>query len=169
MFDYDDSLNLAFDAKIAGKSLVAAKHELLTKTGDFLFLAHSDRELALRMQMVEEDIEKVAYRKLSNISDSKAKLVRTVFDEWKLRHASCEMCKTANLDGVYDGPVPSGNKMEPTRYVSGRQPERMDHETGKGMWFSHIICTTDSTGFNYVKKEPCSGEGCEHCAEVALK
>lgn len=97
MFDYDDSINLAFDAKIAGKSLVAAKHELLTKTGDFLFLAHSDRELALRMQMVEEDIEKVAYRKLSSISDSKAKLVRAVFDEWELRHASCEMCKVANL------------------------------------------------------------------------
>ena len=101
MFDYDDSINLAFDAKIAGKSLVAAKHELLTKTGDFLFLAHSDRELALRMQMVEEDIEKVAYRKLSSISDSKAKLVRAVFDEWELRHASCEMCKTAH-SGVKD-------------------------------------------------------------------
>jgi hypothetical protein len=101
MFDYDDSINLAFDAKIAGKNLVAAKHELLTKTGDFLFLAHSDRELALRMQMVEEDIEKVAYRKLSSISDSKAKLVRAVFDEWELRHASCEMCKVAH-SGVKD-------------------------------------------------------------------
>jgi hypothetical protein len=94
MFDYDDSINLAFDAKIAGKSLVAAKHELLTKTGDFLFLAHSDRELAQRMQMVEEDIEKVAYRKLANISDSKAKLVRTIHEEWQIRHASCEMCNT---------------------------------------------------------------------------
>jgi hypothetical protein len=95
MFDYDDSVNLAFDAKIAGKKLVTAKHELLTKTGEFLFLAHSERELALRMQMVEEDIEKVAYRKLSNVSDSKAKLARAVFDEWALRHASCTMCKTA--------------------------------------------------------------------------
>jgi hypothetical protein len=95
MFDYDDSINLAFDAKIAGKKLVTAKHELLTKTGEFLFLAHSDRELALRMQMVEEDIEKVAHRKLSNVSDSKAKLVRAIFDEWQLRHASCSMCKTA--------------------------------------------------------------------------
>ena len=95
MFDYDDSINLAFDAKIAGKKLVTAKHELFTKTGEFLFLAHSDRELALRMQMVEEDIEKVAHRKLSNVSDSKAKLVRAIFDEWQLRHASCSMCKTA--------------------------------------------------------------------------
>ena len=95
MFDYDDSINLAFDAKIAGKKLVTAKHELLTKTGEFLFLAHSERELALRMQMVEEDLEKVAYRKLSNVSDSKAKLARAIFDEWQLRHASCSMCKTA--------------------------------------------------------------------------
>ena len=95
MFDYDDSINLAFDAKIAGKKLVTAKHELLTKTGEFLFLAHSDRELASRMQMVEEDIEKVAHRKLANVSDSKAKLVRAIFDEWSIRHASCETCKTA--------------------------------------------------------------------------
>jgi len=95
MFDFDDSVNMAFDAKFAGKSLVAAKHELLTKTGDFFFLAHSDRELAQRMRMVEEDIEKVAYHKLANVSDSKAKLVRAVYDEWQLRHASCQMCKVA--------------------------------------------------------------------------
>ena len=97
MFDYDDSINLAFDAKIAGKSLVAAKHELLSNTGDFFFLAHSDKELALRMQMVENDIEKIAHRKLANVSDSKAKLVRAVFDEWQLRHASCQFCKTDNV------------------------------------------------------------------------
>jgi len=48
------------------------------------------------MQMIEEDIEKVAYRKLSSISDSKAKLVRAIFDEWELRHASCDMCKVAH-------------------------------------------------------------------------
>jgi len=92
MFDYDDTVNLAFDAKIAGKNLVIAKHELLTKTGDFLFLAHSDRELALRMGMVEEDIEKAAHRKMANISDSKAKLVRAVYEEWQLRHAKCTTC-----------------------------------------------------------------------------
>lgn len=95
MFDYDDSVNMAFDAKIAGKNLVTAKHELLTKTGDFLFMAHSDRELAFRMQMVEEDIERTAHRRLANVSDSKAKLVRAVFDEWSLRHASCQFCKVA--------------------------------------------------------------------------
>jgi len=98
MFDYDDTVNLAFDAKIAGKKLVAAKHELLTKTGEFLFLAHTDKELAQRMQMVETDIEKVAHRKLANVSDSKAKLVRAIYDEWSIRHANCDFCNgTDNL------------------------------------------------------------------------
>jgi len=101
MFDYDDSVNLAFDAKIAGKNLVTAKHELLTKTGDFLFLAHSERELALRMQMVEEDIERISYRKLSTVSDSKAKLVRAIFDEWTIRHAHCQHCASVANDGGY--------------------------------------------------------------------
>jgi len=110
MFDYDDSINLSFDAKIAGKSLVAAKHEVLTKTGDFLFLAHSERELAQRMQMVEEDIEKTAYRKLANLSDSKAKLVRVLHEEWQLRHANCEMCKVALQMPASGGaaPAPTG-------------------------------------------------------------
>ena len=96
MFDYDDSVNLAFDAKVAGKKVVTAKHELLSKTGEFFFMAHSERELAQRMQMVEEDIEKVAYHKMANVSDSKAKLVRAVLDEWSLRHASCELCKVSS-------------------------------------------------------------------------
>ena len=98
MFDYDDTVNLAFDAKIAGKNLVTAKHELLTKTGEFLFLAHTDKELALRMQMVEADIEKVAHRKLANVSDSKAKLVRAIYDEWQIRHARCEFCSSWSND-----------------------------------------------------------------------
>jgi hypothetical protein len=96
MFDYDDSLNLAYNAKVAGKAMIAAKYEVLSKTGDFLFLAHSEKELALRCQMVERDIEQAAYGRLAAVSDSKAKLVRAIFDEWTLRHASCTMCKTAS-------------------------------------------------------------------------
>jgi hypothetical protein len=95
MFDYDDSVNLAYKAKQAGKNLVTAKHELLERTGEFLFMAHSDREFALRCQMVEQDIEGIAFRRLASLSDSKAKLVHAAYDEWKLRHASCEMCKIA--------------------------------------------------------------------------
>jgi len=98
MFDYDDSINLAFDAKTAGKALVQAKHDLLTRTGEFLFLAHSDREFAYRCQMIENDIENVAVRKMSSVSDSKAKLVRALYEEWSLRHAHCVDCKTANAD-----------------------------------------------------------------------
>ena len=93
MFDYDDSVNLAYNAKQAGKSLVAAKHELLNRTGEFLFMAHSDREFALRCQMVEQDIEGIAFRRLASLSDSKAKLVHAAYNEWQLRHANCEMCK----------------------------------------------------------------------------
>lgn len=95
MFDYDDSVNLAYNAKQAGKNLVTAKHELLERTGEFLFLAHSDREFALRCQMVEQDIEGIAFRRLASLSDSKAKLVHAAYNEWQLRHANCEMCKTA--------------------------------------------------------------------------
>jgi len=105
MFDYDDSVNLAYNAKTAGKNLIAAKHELFNKTGEFLFLAHSDREFAMRCQMIEQDIEGVAYRRLASLSDSKAKLVRAAFDEWTLRHAKCTMCKTSSdrLNG--NGPI----------------------------------------------------------------
>ena len=102
MFDYDDSINAAFNAKTAGKNLVTAKHEVLGKTGEFLFLAHTDREFALRCQMVEREIESAAVRKMANVSDSKAKLVRALHEEWKLRHANCKMCKTARFDGGQD-------------------------------------------------------------------
>ena len=121
MFDYDDSVNLAYNAKMAGKNMIAAKHELINKTGDFLFLAHSDRELALRCQMVEKDIENIAFRRLASISDSKAKLVRSVYDEWQLRHASCEMCKEAA------GSFSWGNR--------GAEAEWQSDRTGRGFSF----------------------------------
>lgn len=125
MFDYDDSVNLAFDAKVAGKKVVTAKHELLSKTGEFFFMAHSERELAQRMQMVEEDIEKVAYHKMANVSDSKAKLVRAVLDEWSLRHASCTMCKTAaNAGGNCEGPDGKGGCGNYTTHISVMRPTR---------------------------------------------
>ena len=96
VFDFDDAINAAYNAKTAGKNLVTAKHEVLTKAGDFLFLAHSDKEFALRCQMMEADIESAAKRKMASVSDSKFKLVRALHEEWKIRHASCSMCKTAS-------------------------------------------------------------------------
>jgi len=98
VFDYDDSLNAAYQAKTAGKNLVTAKHEVLTKTGEFLFLAHTDKEFALRCQMVESDIESAARRKMATVSDSKFKLVRALHEEWKIRHANCTSCKVASTD-----------------------------------------------------------------------
>ena len=105
MFDYDDSVNLVFEAKTAGKNIITAKHELLTQTGEFLFLAHSDKEFALRCQMIEEDIERVARRRMATVSDSKAKLVRALHEEWKIRHANCETCfvTASKADKDYDG------------------------------------------------------------------
>lgn len=92
IFDFDDALNAAYTAKTAGKNLVTAKHEVLTKTGEFLFLAHTDKEFALRCQMVEVDIESAARRKMASVSDSKFKLVRALHEEWKIRHANCTTC-----------------------------------------------------------------------------
>jgi hypothetical protein len=92
VFDFDDSINTVYNAKTAGKNLVTAKHEVLTKAGDFLFLAHSDREFALRCQMMEADIESAARRKMATVSDSKFKLVRALHEEWKIRHANCTQC-----------------------------------------------------------------------------
>jgi len=92
VFDFDDSINTIYNAKTAGKNLVTAKHEVLTKAGEFLFLAHTDKEFALRCQMMEADIESAARRKMASVSDSKFKLVRALHEEWKIRHANCGMC-----------------------------------------------------------------------------
>jgi len=92
VFDFDDSINTIYNAKTAGKNLVTAKHEVLTKAGEFLFLAHTDKEFALRCQMMEADIESAARRKMASVSDSKFKLVRALHEEWKIRHANCDMC-----------------------------------------------------------------------------
>ena len=143
MFDYDDTVNLAFDAKIAGKKLVTAKHELLTKTGDFLFLAHSDKELAQRMQMVEEDIEKVAYRKLANVSDSKAKLVRAIYDEWSIRHANCDFCKEAknvSNDGGGRGKAPAMQSMM-TAVPGAKDPGIVKDVTDTAKDVAHAVGT----------------------------
>lgn len=153
MFDYDDDVNIVFDAKIAGKNLVAAKHELLTKTGDFLFMAHSERELAYRMQMVEEDIEKTAYRKLSSVSDSKAKLVRAVLEEWQIRHASCQFCKTANMDGVYR----SGPEDMPNRPRSNQPERHPDHEDYEASHCS--ACSRRGAPNRQSECDECAGTG----------
>ena len=90
LFDFDNSQDLVFAAKTAGKQIISAKHEALTKLGAFLFLAHSDNEFALRCQMFDNDITAIANRRLATVSDSKGKLVRALHAEWTMRHANCK-------------------------------------------------------------------------------
>ena len=90
LFDFDNSQDLVFQAKTAGKQIISAKHEALTKLGAFLFLAHSDNEFALRCQMFDNDITAIANRRLATVSDSKGKLVRALHAEWTIRHATCK-------------------------------------------------------------------------------
>jgi hypothetical protein len=98
MFDFDDSHQLAFQAKTAGKALIAAKYDVLKNTGDFLFNAHSDGEFAQRCEMIDDQLSNVAYNKLATLSDSKTKLAKALHTEWALRHAKCKFCKTAEYD-----------------------------------------------------------------------
>jgi hypothetical protein len=152
MFDYDDSINLAYNAKVAGKNLVAAKHDLLSKTGDFLFLAHSDREFAYRCQFVEEDIEKIAFRRLASVSDSKAKLVRAAYDEWQIRHANCDICKTAAPLDYQDPEVSTvldvfkgiiSPEAKPGRSLSSGNCDVCGAPVGKGLKGSPAYISTD--------------------------
>lgn len=105
LFDFDSTQDLVFNAKTAGKAVISAKHEVLSKAGDFIFLAHTDKEFALRCQMVDDTINSAARRKLASVSDNKGKLVRAIYDEWQLRHASCQICKPAtSTDRVTSAP-----------------------------------------------------------------
>lgn len=98
LFDYDDSQQVAFQAKTAGKSLIAAKYDVIKATGDFLFNAHTDGEFAQRCEMIDDNLNKIAYNKLASLSDSKMKLVKALHTEWSLRHAKCGMCRVASDD-----------------------------------------------------------------------
>jgi len=103
MFDFDDSQEIVFQAKTAGKSLIAAKYDALQVTGDFLFNAHTDGEFAQRCEMVDEQLSNIAYTKLANLSDSKMKLVKAIHTEWNLRHASCPCGKKSSKAKVVMG------------------------------------------------------------------
>lgn len=92
IFDFDDSQEMVFQAKTAGKALIAAKYDALQVTGDFLFNSHTDGEFAQRCAMVDDQLSNIAYRKLVSISDSKTKLVKALHTEWSLRHAKCADC-----------------------------------------------------------------------------
>jgi len=96
IFDFDDSYQVAFHAKTAGKAIIAAKYDIIKNTGDFLFNSHSDGEFVERCAMIDDDITRTAHNKLSNVSDSKMKLVKALHTEWSLRHAKCQDCNCGN-------------------------------------------------------------------------
>ena len=123
LFDFDNSQDLVFAAKTAGKQIISAKHEALTKLGAFLFLAHSDQEFALRCQMFDNDITAIANRRLATVSDSKGKLVRALHAEWTMRHASC---KCAAMDTNHMKPFKNPNKIDPNMLPNKTSPFKKD-------------------------------------------
>lgn len=92
LFDYDDSQEIVFQARTAGKAIVTAKYEAIKQTGDFLYNSHSDGEFAQRCAMIDDQLSEIAYSKLASVSDSKTKLVKALHTEWSMRHAKCEDC-----------------------------------------------------------------------------
>ena len=112
LFDFDSNQDIAFQAKTAGKAIIAAKYDTIKSTGEFLFNAHSSDEFALRCEMIDEHLSNISRSRLANVSDSKMKLVKALHTEWSLRHAkcncklaksTCEMCADGELDS--DSPL----------------------------------------------------------------
>ncbi len=95
--EYSDDNELVYQAKQAAKDIVSAKYEVTKKVGDFLFLAHSDEEFYQRAAVVDSILDSTSTRRLASVSDSKAKLVKALFQEWELKHASCESCGSENF------------------------------------------------------------------------
>jgi hypothetical protein len=90
--EYSDDNELIYQAKAVAKDIVNAKYEITKKVGSFLFLAHSDEEFYQRATTIDEILESTSSRKLASVSDSKAKLVKALYQEWELKHASCDEC-----------------------------------------------------------------------------
>lgn len=95
--EYSDDNELVYQAKQAARDIVNAKYEVTKKVGDFLFLAHSDEEFYQRAAVVDSILDSTSTRRLASVSDSKAKLVKALFQEWELKHASCESCGSENF------------------------------------------------------------------------
>ena len=96
--EYSDDNELVYQAKAAAKDIVNAKYEVTKKIGDFLFLAHSEEEFYQRATTVDQILESTSTRRLASVSDSKAKLVKALFQEWEIKHASCDGCNPVNFN-----------------------------------------------------------------------
>lgn len=98
--EFMDDDELVYQAKAAAKNIVSAKYEVTQKVGDFLFLAHSEEEFYQRAQVIDQVVDSTATRRLASVSDSKAKLVKALFQEWEIKHASCDECARANFNSL---------------------------------------------------------------------
>lgn len=96
--EYSDDNELIYQAKAVAKDIVNAKYEVTKKVGSFLFLAHSDEEFYQRATTIDEILESTSSRRLASVSDSKAKLVKALYQEWELKHASCDECAPVNFN-----------------------------------------------------------------------
>jgi hypothetical protein len=85
--EYSDDNELIYQAKAAAKNIVNAKYEVTKQVGDFLFLAQSEEEFYQRVNAIDPIIESTSTRRLASVSDSKAKLVKALFQEWEIKTA----------------------------------------------------------------------------------
>ncbi len=136
--DYMDDDELVYRAKTAAKDIVNAKYEVTQKVGDFLFLAHSEEEFYQRAQAVDQIIDSASTRRLASVSDSKAKLTKALYQEWELKHASCDECAQANFNLPEKVAFPIWPKERTTRRFG---PNR----TGK-LWKKWPILQRNSNG-----------------------
>jgi hypothetical protein len=95
--EYSDENELVYQAKAAAKDIINAKYEVSKKAGDFLFLAHSEEEFYQRASAIDQIIDSTATRRLASVSDSKSKLIKALFQEWEIKHASCDDCGQENF------------------------------------------------------------------------
>ena len=101
--EYSDDNELIYQAKAVAKDIVNAKYEVTKKVGNFLFLAHSDEEFYQRATTIDNILESTSTRRLASVSDSKAKLVKALYQEWELKHASCKQCTASYPTCSKDG------------------------------------------------------------------
>lgn len=137
----DDACNACFERAV---NALGYGNEDIKRLSESFHRDHMDRELGIRSSEIEPgDFDQTGIFRSA------------VGNDWHDRRAS----KVDNYE-PYD--------REPTRIVYERT-ERAMRDRGNGTWspdYSHTVHTTDGRGWNDSYEEPCTGEGCKHCAEA---
>jgi len=139
--EYTDDNELVYQAKAAAKDIVNAKYEVTKKVGDFLFLAHSEEEFYQRATAVDNILDSTSSRRLASVSDSKAKLVKALYQEWEIKHASCDACDPVNFN-------------LPERVASPVLPET---KKSKKLWDRWSILSKNKTTGQSERRSPFEG------------